>query len=158
MEFEKRGDHIGVFHNAIDDELVDKILDNNFICQIAFVHKEYPVIIPTIYGRENDCIYIHGATVSRMLVELEKGFTISINVTQTDGIVMARSAFHHSLNYQSVTIFAKAELVTNEIERNNALKIISVQVIPDRWEEVRLPNEKELKATKIIKIPICIIF
>jgi nitroimidazol reductase NimA-like FMN-containing flavoprotein (pyridoxamine 5'-phosphate oxidase superfamily) len=137
-----------------DKETVYKILDNNFICQIAFVHKEYPVIIPTIYGRENDCIYIHGATVSRMLVELEKGFTISINVTQTDGIVMARSAFHHSLNYQSVTIFGKAELVTNEIERNNALKIISDQVIPDRWEEVRLPNEKELKATKIIKIPI----
>ena len=89
-----------------------------------------------------------------MLVELEKGFPISINVTQTNGIVLARSAFHHSLNYQSVTIFGIAELVTNEEERYKALKIISDQIIPNRWEEVRLPNEKEMKATKILKIPI----
>lgn len=137
-----------------DSETIYKILDNNFICQIAFVHNGYPVIIPTIYGREKDHIYIHGATVSRMLVELEKGFPISLNVTQTDGIVLARSAFHHSLNYQSVTVFGEAILVTNENERNNALKIISDQIIPNRWEEVRLPNDKEMKATKVIKIPI----
>tara|TARA_R110001583_G_scaffold70470_2_gene199454 strand:- start:6866 stop:7510 length:645 start_codon:yes stop_codon:yes gene_type:complete len=137
-----------------DSETIHKILDKDFICQIAFVHKGYPVIIPTIYGREKDHIYIHGASVSRMLVELEKGFPISVNVTQTNGIVLARSAFHHSLNYQSVTIFGTAELVTNEEERSNALKIISDQIIPNRWEEVRLPNEKEMKATKILKIPI----
>lgn len=137
-----------------DKKIIYKILDNSFVCQIAFVHNDYPVIIPTIYGRCNDYIYIHGATVSRMLVVLEEGFPISINVTQTDGIVLARSAFHHSLNYQSVTIFAKATLVTDERERNNALKIISDHIIPNRWEEVRLPNSKELKATKILKIPI----
>lgn len=137
-----------------DRETIYKILDKDFICQIAFVHNGYPVIIPTIYGREKDHIYIHGATVSRMLVELEKGFQISVNVTQTNGIVLARSAFHHSLNYQSVTIFGMAELVTNDEERYNALKIISDQIIPDRWEEARLPNEKEMKATKILKIPI----
>ncbi len=137
-----------------DKKSIYNILDKNFICQIAFVHKGYPVIIPTIYGRSEDSIYIHGSTVSRMLVALEKGLPISVNITQTDGIVLARSAFHHSLNYQSVTLFAEATLVTNEDERNNALKIISDQIIPNRWEEVRLPNEKELKATKIIKIPI----
>lgn len=89
-----------------------------------------------------------------MLLNLEKGFPISINVTQTDGIVLARSAFHHSLNYQSVTIFGEAMLVTNNDERYNALEIISNQIIPERWDEVRLPNDKEMKATKILKIPI----
>lgn len=137
-----------------ESETIYKILDNQFICQIAFVHDGYPVIIPTIYGRNGDSIYIHGASVSRMLLNLEKGFPISLNVTQTDGIVLARSAFHHSLNYQSVTIFGEAMLVTDENERYKALKIISDQIIPNRWEEVRLPSDKEMKATKILKIPI----
>ncbi|NQV78312.1 MAG: pyridoxamine 5'-phosphate oxidase family protein [Lutibacter sp.] len=137
-----------------ESETIYKILDNQFICQIAFVHDGYPVIIPTIYGRNGDNIYIHGASVSRMLLNLEKGFPISLNVTQTDGIVLARSTFHHSLNYQSVTIFGEAMLVTDENERYKALKIISDQIIPNRWEEVRLPNDKEMKATKILKIPI----
>ncbi len=137
-----------------DRDIIYKILDKHFICQIAFVHEGYPVIISTIYGRYEDSLYIHGATVSRMLLELEKGLPISLNVTQTDGIVLARSAFHHSLNYQSVTLFGEAVLVTNEKERYKALEIISDQIIPNRWTETRLPNEKELKATKIIKIPI----
>lgn len=137
-----------------DKETVYKILDANFICQIAFIYEGYPVIIPTIYGRNGDFVYIHGATVSRMLLELEKGLPVSLNVTQTDGIVLARSAFHHSLNYQSVTLFGEAILVSNDNERYEALEIISNQIIPNRWEEVRLPNEKELKATKILKIPI----
>ncbi|WP_457610385.1 pyridoxamine 5'-phosphate oxidase family protein [Lutibacter sp.] len=137
-----------------DKKTIYKILDNHFVCQIAFVYEGYPVVIPTIYGRDNDNLYMHGATVSRMLLELEKGVPISINITQTDGIVLARSAFHHSLNYQSVTIFGEATLVIGENERLKALKIISDQIIPNRWDEVRLPNEKELKATKILKIPI----
>jgi len=137
-----------------DKKTIYKILDAHYICQIAFVHEDYPVIIPTIFGRDKDNLYIHGATVSRMLVELEKGFSISLNVTQTDGIVLARSAFHHSLNYQSVTLFGRACLVTDNDERFKALEIISNQIIPGRWEEVRLPNKKEMKATKIIKIPI----
>lgn len=137
-----------------DKKTIYKILDAHFICQIAFVHEGYPVIIPTIFGRDSDNLYIHGASVSRMLVELQKGVPISLNVTQTDGIVLARSAFHHSLNYQSVTLFGKAQLVTSSEERYKALEIISNQIIPGRWEEVRLPNEKEMKATTILKIPI----
>ncbi len=137
-----------------DKKTIYKILDNHFVCQIAFVYEGYPVVIPTIYGRDNNNIYIHGATVSRMLLELEKGVPISINITQTDGLVLARSAFHHSLNYQSVTIFGEATLVIGKNERFKALKIISDQIIPNRWDEVRLPSEKELKATKILKIPI----
>jgi len=137
-----------------DKETVYKILDQNFICQVAFVYDGYPVIIPTIYGRLKNNIYLHGSPVSRMLQTLEKGNPISINVTQVDGIVLARSAFHHSLNYQSVTIFGNAIVVDNEIERMKVLEIISNQIIPDRWDEVRLPNKKELKATQILKIEI----
>jgi len=110
------------------------------------------VVIPTIYGRKGAVIYFHGASVSRMLVTMEKGVKISINVTQTDGIVLARSAFHHSLNYHSVTVFGEAELVTDERERLEALKVVSDQIIPGRWEEARLPNAKELKATKVLKL------
>jgi len=137
-----------------DSETIYNILDAHFICQIAFIHEGYPVIIPTIYGRSENLIYVHGATVSRMLLNLEKGLPISINVTQTDGIVLARSAFHHSLNYHSVTLFGEAVLVTNDDERYKALELISNQIIPNRWEEVRLPNDKEMKATKILKIAI----
>lgn len=137
-----------------DKQTIYNILDDDFVCQIGFVHEDIPVVIPTIYGRIGNYLYIHGASVSRMLLELEKGHTVSLNVTKTDGIVLARSAFHHSLNYRSVTIFGKAVLVLEEQERMDALKIISDQVIPGRWEEVRMPSEKELKATKIIKIPI----
>ena len=130
------------------------ILDQNFIGQVAFVYDGYPVIIPTIYGRLKNYIYLHGAPVSRMLQTLEKGNPISVNITQVDGIVLARSAFHHSLNYQSVTIFGNAIVVDDEIERIKALEIISNQIIPERWNEVRLPNKKELKATEILKIEI----
>ncbi len=137
-----------------DKKTIYKILDTDFICQVAFVYNSYPVVIPTIYGRSGNNLYIHGASVSRMLVALEKELPISINVTQTNGIVLARSAFNHSLNYHSVTIFGNATLVTNKKEQLNALKIISDQIIPNRWEEVRLPNNKELKATKVLKIPI----
>ncbi len=137
-----------------DSETIYTILDNDFICQVGFVYNNYPVVIPTIYGRKDDYIYFHGASVSRMLVTMEKGVNISINVTQTDGIVLARSAFHHSLNYHSVTVFGQAELVTDENERMEALKVVSDQIIPMRWEEARLPNAKELKATKILKLKI----
>jgi nitroimidazol reductase NimA-like FMN-containing flavoprotein (pyridoxamine 5'-phosphate oxidase superfamily) len=137
-----------------DRATVNEILDSNFVCQIAFVHEDHPVIIPTIYGRHEDVLYLHGATVSRMLVALEKGIPLSVNVTRTDGIVLARSAFHHSLNYRSVTLFGKAIEVKDDEERMMALKVISDQIIPGRWEEVRAPSAKEMKATKILKIAI----
>lgn len=137
-----------------DAETIYKILDNDFICQVGFVYNNYPVVIPTIYGRKDDYIYFHGASVSRMLVTMEKAVNISINVTQTDGIVLARSAFHHSLNYHSVTVFGQAELVVDGDERLEALKVVSDHIIPMRWEEARLPNAKELKATKVLKLKI----
>lgn len=137
-----------------DKETIYRILDNDFICQIGFVYKDYPVVIPTIYGRKGDVLYFHGASVSRMLQTMEKGIQISLNVTKTNGIVLARSAFHHSLNYESVAIFGHATLVENEKDKVEALHIISDQIIPERWEEVRAPNKKELNVTKVLQLKI----
>ncbi len=130
------------------------ILDKEFICQIGFVHDEHPVVIPTIYGRKDDTLYFHGANVSRMLQSLEGGVNLSLNVTRTNALVLARSAFHHSLNYESVTLFGKAELVEDQAEKITALHIISDQILIDRWEEVRQPNQKELNVTKVLKFSI----
>ncbi len=137
-----------------DKETVYAILDKEFICQIAFVFEDYPVVIPTIYGRKDDSLYFHGANVSRMLQTMEQGVPVSINVTRTNALVLARSAFHHSLNYESVTVFGKATLVQDDVDKLEALKIISDQILEDRWSEVRLPSEKELNVTKVLKMTI----
>ena len=137
-----------------DKETVYRILDRDFICQVGFVHDGYPVVIPTIYGREDNSLFFHGANVSRMLQTLEKGVPVSVNVTLTDALVLARSAFHHSLNYESVTLFGTAHLVEGDVEKMEALKVISDQVLKGRWSEVRLPNEKELNVTKVLKLEI----
>lgn len=139
---------------AYDAATINGILDKDFICQIGFVHQEHPVVIPTIYGRKNDNLYFHGANVSRMLQSLEGGIDISLNVTRTNALVLARSAFHHSLNYESVTLFGRAKLVEDEAEKIEALHVISDQILKDRWEEVRQPNQKELNATKVLKFSI----
>ncbi|MFK5890707.1 MAG: pyridoxamine 5'-phosphate oxidase family protein [Flavobacteriaceae bacterium] len=137
-----------------DKETVYRLLDADFVCQLGFVYEDYPVVIPTIYGRKDECLYVHGAAVSRMLVSIAKGTPISLNVTQTKALVLARSAFHHSLNYESVTVFGQAELVTDTDEKLQALKIITEQIIKGRWEEVLQPNDKELNVTSILKIKI----
>jgi len=134
-------------------EEVYALLDKEFLCHVGFVYDGYPVVIPTMYGRKGDVIYIHGASVSRLLVSLEKGIDVSVSIANVSGLVLARSAFHHSLNYESVVIFGKGSLVEGE-EKLDALKVISDSVIKGRWEEVRLPSEKEMKATKVLKIQI----
>lgn len=137
-----------------DKETVFRILDADFICQIGFIHEGFPVVIPTIYGRKGDELFIHGAAVSRMLVGLSQGIPICLNVTQTKGIVLARSAFNSSLNYESVVVFGQAELVTDTDKKVAALEIITNQIIPNRWQEVRLPNTKELNVTSVLKLKI----
>lgn len=134
-----------------DKETIYRILDQDYLCHVGFVHEGSPVVIPTLYGRHENAVYLHGSMASRMMKNLEKGCEVCITVTQVDGLVLARSAFHHSMNYQSVVVFGTAELVTDE-EKTMALKVISDQIIADRWEEVRKPNEKEMKATMVLKI------
>ena len=136
-----------------DEKTIYQVLDAGQICHVGFIHHGKPVVIPTIYGRLKNKLFIHGATVSRLIVELEKGIDISLSVAHIDGLILARSAFHHSMNYRSAVIFGKAQLV-NDDEKNDALKIISDHLIPGRWEEVRTPNTKELKATKVLEISI----
>ncbi|TRX59386.1 pyridoxamine 5'-phosphate oxidase family protein [Fulvivirga sp. M361] len=136
-----------------DQETVYKILDDAFVCHVSFVLDGQPFIIPTLYGREGNKLYLHGATSSRMIRHLEKGVPMSLAVTHVDGIVLARSAFHHSANYRSTIVYGTAKSVSQEL-KEHALFIISEQVLKGRWDEVRLPNEKELKATEVLELEI----
>jgi uncharacterized protein len=136
-----------------DEKTVHDILDAGYLCHIGFVVKDQPFVIPTLYGREGNKIYIHGASTSRMITNLSEGFQITLTVTHMDGLVLARSAFHHSMNYRSVVIFGKAKLVDAE-RKNDALFVISENIIPGRWDESRKPNAKELKATSVLEIEI----
>lgn len=145
----KRSPQRGIY----DFEKITQILDADFHCSVSFIDNDYPVNIPTIYGRKGDRIFIHGSVVSRMIKELEKEINLCLNVTIVDGLVLAKSAYHHSLNYRSVVIFGKATLV-GEDEKLEALKCISEHMIPGRWEEVRQPSKKELKVTSVLEIPL----
>ena len=135
-----------------DRELVHKILDEGFICHVGFVVDDKPVVIPTGYGRVDDNLYIHGSQASRMLRTLQTGVAVCVTVTLVDGLVLARSAFHHSINYRSVVIFGNATLVDDPQEKNQALLAFSEHVIRGRWDDVREPTEQELKATTVLKL------
>ena len=135
-----------------DPAVVHSILDEGFICHVAFIHDGSPVVIPTSYARSGDIVYIHGSAASRMLRTLEQGVPVSIAVTLVDGIVLARSAFHHSMNYRSVVIFGTAVAVTDPGEKNEALRLFTEHLVPGRWAEVRQPAPQELKATTVLKV------
>lgn len=131
-----------------------KILDEGLVCHVGFVADDQPFVIPTSYGRAGDSLYIHGSAASRMLRHLDKGVPVCVTVTLLDGLVLARSIFNHSMNYRSVVVFGKATLVSNPAEKLEALRLLSEHIIPGRWADVRQPNEKELKATSILRLPI----
>lgn len=139
---------------AYDRETIHAILDEAFICHVGFVVDGQPYVIPTGYARIGDDLYIHGSSASRMLRNLAKGVDVCVTVTLIDGLVLARSAFHHSMNYRSVVILGKAELVEDADEKNKALEAFTEHVIPGRWPEIRWPSELELKATSVLKLPI----
>ena len=139
---------------AFDRETIYPILDEAFICHVGFAIDGQPYVIPTGFARIEDDLYIHGSSASRMLRNIAKGIDVCVTVTLLDGLVLARSAFHHSMNYRSVVILGKAELVTDADEKNKALEAFTEHVIPGRWAEVRWPTELELKATSVLKLPI----
>ncbi len=136
-----------------DRELVYQILDEGFICHAGFAVAGRPFVIPTGYARANDKLYIHGSQASRMLRTLKSGLDVCVTVTLIDGLVLARSAFHHSMNYRSVVIFGQAVLV-EESEKLAALLAFSEHVIKGRWAEVRQPTEQELKSTTVLALPL----
>ncbi len=131
-----------------------KILDEGFVCHVGFVVDGQPFVIPTSYGRKDDTLYIHGSAASRMLRNLDKGIPVCVTVTLLDGLVLARSIFNHSMNYRSVVVLGTAVAVTDPAEKLAALNLLSEHIIPGRWAESRQPNEKELKATTALRLPI----
>ena len=139
---------------AYDRDTIYSILDEAFICHVGFSIDEQPYVIPTGFARINDDLYIHGSSASRMLRNLAHGIQVCVTVTLIDGLVLARSAFHHSVNYRSVVILGKATLVDDADEKYNALEAFTEHIIPGRWTDIRWPNELELKATTVLKVPI----
>ena len=137
-----------------DRELVYRILDEGFICHVSFAVDGQPFVIPTGYARVGDQLFIHGSQMSRMLRTLAQGVDVCVAVTLIDGLVLARSAFHHSVNYRSVVIFGRSAMVKEREAKLAALLAFSEQVIPGRWNDVREPTEQELNATTVLSLPL----
>jgi uncharacterized protein len=137
-----------------DRETVYQILDAGFVCHVGFSVEGQPYVIPTNYGRSGDTLYLHGSAASRMLKTLSGGVPVCVTVTLVDGLVMARSAFHHSVNYRSVVILGTAHLVEDPAEKREALRIFTEHVMKGRWDDVRQPAESELKATTVLSLPL----
>lgn len=131
-----------------------RILDEAFLCHVGFVVDGQPFVIPTSYGRKDAELYIHGSAASRMLRQMKEGVAVCVTVTLLDGLVLARSIFNHSMNYRSVVILGKATLVDDPEEKLTALRLLSEHIIPGRWDDIRQPNERELKATSVLRVPI----
>ena len=137
-----------------DRETVYRILDEGFLCHAGFAVDGQPFVIPTSYGRNDASLYIHGSAASRMLRQFKEGTPVCITVTLLEGLVLARSIFNHSMNYRSVVILGKATLVDDPAEKLAALRILSEHILPGRWDDSRQPNDRELKATSVLHVPI----
>jgi uncharacterized protein len=137
-----------------DRELVYAILDEGFICHVGFVADDKPVVIPTGYARVEDQLLVHGSAASRMLRTLKAGIDVCVTVTVLDGLVLARSAFHHSMNYRSVVVFGTATEIEEASAKLAALRALSEHMIPGRWDDVRQPTDQELKATTVLSLPL----
>jgi nitroimidazol reductase NimA-like FMN-containing flavoprotein (pyridoxamine 5'-phosphate oxidase superfamily) len=138
---------------AYDFETVARILDEGLYCHVGFAVGSQPYVIPTGYGREGRSLYIHGSAASRMLRALSKGAPVCVTVTLLDGLVLGRSAFHHSMNYRSVMVLGVAREVVGD-EKLRGLKVITEHVARGRWADVRPPSDQELKATAVLKLDI----
>jgi nitroimidazol reductase NimA-like FMN-containing flavoprotein (pyridoxamine 5'-phosphate oxidase superfamily) len=145
-----REPHRGIYDRAT----AYQILDEGLICHVGFIIDGQPFVIPTGYGRKEDHLYIHGSAASRMLRNLEQGIPVCVTVTLLDGLVLARSIFNHSMNYRSVVVLGTAVAVNDPQEKLDALRALSEHILPGRWADVRQPNERELKATLVMRLPI----
>jgi len=139
---------------AYDSETVFRILDEGLICHVGFSVDGQPYVIPTGFARVEDMLYIHGSAASRMLRTLAEGIQVCVTVTLLDGLVLARSAFHHSMNYRSVVMLGRATLVCDPAEKIKALGAFTEHIVRGRWNDVRLPTESELKATTVLALPL----
>jgi nitroimidazol reductase NimA-like FMN-containing flavoprotein (pyridoxamine 5'-phosphate oxidase superfamily) len=137
-----------------DRESIHRILDEGMVCHMGFVVDGQPFVIPTLYVRLDDHLYVHGSPASRMLSVLAEGTPVCVTVTLIDGLVLARSAFHHSMNYRSVVLFGTPAAVEDPARKAEVLLALSEHVIPGRWQEVREPTEQELRRTLVVSIAI----
>src|SRR4051794_28147666 len=139
----KRGSH--------DPETIRAILDEALVGHVAWVQDGRPAVIPTLIARDGDRLLIHGSSASRTLRALRAGIEACVEVTHIDGLVLARSAFHHSMNYRSAILYGTLEAVEDP---ERALELFTEKLVPGRWEHVRWPTRKELKATSVLSLPI----
>jgi len=137
-----------------DREAIYQILDEGFVCHVGFTADGQTYVIPTMYARVGDAIYFHGSAASRMLRGLATGLNVCVTVTLADGLVLARSVFNHSMNYRSVVALGNAVIVDELREKLEALRAFTEKILPGRWNDARKPNEKELKATSILRLPL----
>ena len=137
-----------------DRETIYKILDEGFVCHVGFTADEQAFVIPTMYARVGDAIYFHGSAASRMLHGVGGGLNVCVTVTLADGLVLARSVFNHSMNYRSVVALGNAAIVDEPGEKLAALHAFTEKILPGRWNDARQPNQKELKATSILRLPL----
>jgi uncharacterized protein len=137
-----------------DRDTINQILDAGFLAHVGFCVDGRPFVIPTLYGRDGETLYLHGSAASRMLRELETGISACVTVTVVDGLVLARSAFDHSMNYRSVVAFGTARKIADPELKIKSLRAISEHLIAGRWAEVRGPSDKELKATTVLEFSI----
>src|SRR5579863_1272985 len=137
-----------------DREVIYKILDEGFFCHVGFTSDGQSYVIPTMYARVGDAIYFHGSAASRMLRGVAAGLNVCVTVTLADGLVLARSVFNHSMNYRSVLALGNATIVDAPDEKLGALRAFTEKILPGRWNDARQPNEKELKATSILRLPL----
>jgi nitroimidazol reductase NimA-like FMN-containing flavoprotein (pyridoxamine 5'-phosphate oxidase superfamily) len=142
----KRGDY--------DRATIDAVLDEALICHLGFVHDGQPFVIPTLHARAGDEVLLHGSSASRMFRTLAAGAPVCLTATLVDGLVLARSAFHHSMNYRSVVLLGEAQLVDGDEAKTAALEAFTEKLMPGRWDAVRRPTRQELKGTKVLKLPI----
>lgn len=139
---------------AYDRATIDPILDEALVCHLGFVLDGQPYVLPTLHARLGDRLYVHGSSASRMLGALGSGVAACVTVTLIDGLVLARSAFHHSVNYRSVVLLGTATEVSDPDEKLKALHAFTEHMVPGRWDEVRAPTAQELKATSVLSLPL----
>jgi uncharacterized protein len=137
-----------------DPEVIHAILDEGFVCHVGFTADGQTYVIPTMYARVGEAVYFHGSAASRMLRSLAAGLNVCLTVTLADGLVLARSVFNHSMNYRSVVALGNAVPVDDPGEKLAALRAFTEKILPGRWDDARRPNERELKATSILRLPL----
>jgi len=157
MEFEKKAVNKvirGSKRSEYDREKIYSIVDSHMICHVAYNFENTPITIPTGYGRKEDTVYIHGSLKNRMMGAIMENESVSITITHLDGLVLARSVFHHSVNYRSAVLFGKPRLVDDASEKMMALELITENFLEGRWSEARRPNEKEFDSTLVIAVEV----